>query len=173
MTLLLLLLLLLVAPVQAAIATALVRDPLAAPVLPVALIAAWAVTRGGTGDHEGCPEIWPAILLPAVVLGAASEERMGWFLLALLPAPALAAVGAARIRPRVTGFGRRLGIATGVAALGAMSYAVVLAVAAGLATDLPASSPSLLATGLGSAGLAAVAMLAFWPLRRRERSLFA
>lgn len=171
MTFLLPLLVLLVAPVQAAIATALVRDPLAAPVLPVALIAAWAATRGG--GEEGCHEIWPTVLLPAIVMGVASEERVGWFLLALLPAPALAAAGTRRIRPRVTGFGRRVSIATGVAALAAMSYAVVLAVAAGLVSDLPASSPSLLATGLGSGVLGAAGVLLFWPLRRRERSLFA
>ena len=171
MSLLLPLLVLLVAPVQAAIATALVRDPLAAPVLPAALIAAWAVTRGGAED--GCVEIWPAVLLPAVVLGAASEERVGWFLLALLPAPALAAYGSRRIRPRATGFSRRVSIAAGVAALAAMGYASILALAAGLLGDLPASNPSLLATGAGSALLAAVAVLAFWPIRRRERSLFA
>ncbi len=170
MSLLLPLLVLLVAPVQAAIATALVRDPLAAPVLPVALIAAWAATRGG---EDGCVEVWPAILMPAIVLGVASEERVGWFLLALLPAPLLASTGSRKIRPRITGFGRRVGIAAGVAALSAMGYSVVLAVAAGLVGDLPSSSPSLLATGVGSALLAAVAVLALWPLRRRNRGLFA
>ena len=79
MTWLLLALTLAAAPVQAAITTALFRDPLAAPVLPVALIAGWAVMRD-------VRETWPALILPAVVLGVTSEERVGWFLLSMLPA---------------------------------------------------------------------------------------
>lgn len=171
MTLILITLALLLAPVQAAISTALVRDPLAAPVLPVALVAAWAVIR--RGEDRRSEEVWPAIVLPAVVLGVASEERVGWFLLALLPAPALAAVGTRQIRPRVAGLLRRVGIAAGIAALGAMAYAVVLATAAGLFRELPSSAPSLLATGLGSALLASLTVVAFWPLRSRPRGLFS
>ena len=65
-----------------------------------------------------------------------------------------------------------MSLAAGAASLAAMAYAVVLAVAAGLARDLPASAPSLLATGLGSSLLATVAVVAFWPLRPRARGLF-
>ncbi|MCA9857533.1 MAG: hypothetical protein KC458_09675, partial [Dehalococcoidia bacterium] len=89
MAMVLVLLVVLSAPLQAAITTALVRDPLAAPVIPVVLVAAWGAVRRPD-------ETWPAILLPAVVLGVASEERVGWFLLALLPAPLIATLGAKR-----------------------------------------------------------------------------
>lgn len=165
MSAILVVLVLLSAPVQAAITTALFRDPLAAPVLPVALIAGWAVMRNAE-------ETWPALFLPAILLGAASEERMGWFLIALLPAPALAAAGVARIRPRVTGITRRLVIAGSVAALAALAYATVLSAAGGVLGHLGASAGGLLVAAAGSALLAMLAALAFWPLRPRERGLF-
>ena len=57
----------------------------AAPLLPVALIAAWTMARGER-------ELWPALLVVAAVMGVASSERIGWFLLALLPAALLAAL---------------------------------------------------------------------------------
>lgn len=166
MTALLVLLVLVTAPIQIAITTSLVRDPLAAPVLPVALIAAWAATRRPE-------ETWPAILLPAIVLGAASEERVGWFLLALLPGPLVAAVAVRRLRPRVNGLWRRISVAGGAGAAGAIAYGLVLAVAGGLGASLVTHAGPLLATGALSAAVAAVAALAFWPLRPRERDLFA
>lgn len=165
MSAILVLLVLLSAPVQAAITTALFRDPLSAPVLPAALIAGWAVTRNAE-------ETWPAIVLPAILLGAASEERAGWFLLALLPAPMLAAVGVSRIRPRVTGVTRRLVIAASVAALAGLGYVLILSVAGGVTADLGRSAAGLLVAAGGSAVLAVLAALAFWPLRPRERGLF-
>lgn len=161
----LVILVLLSASVQAAITTALFRDPLSAPILPIALIAGWSVMRGAE-------ETWPAIVLPAILLGAASEERMGWFLLALLPAPALAVAGVARIRPRVTGTTRRLVIAGSVAAVAALAYATILSVAGGVTGHLVASAGGLLVAASGSALLAMVAALVFWPLRPRERGLF-
>src|SRR5690606_17254960 len=121
---------------------ALVRDPLAAPVVPVALVLAWAAVRQPD-------ETWPAILLPAVVLGAASEERVGWFLLALLPAPLIASL-AVRGFKRATGFWRRVttaGVGGGVCAV---LYAVTLAVAGGIAGDLGERSGALAATALAS-----------------------
>lgn len=166
MTALLALLVLLSAPVQTAITTALFRDPLATPVLPVALIAAWASMRR-------VEETWPAVLLPAIVLGATSEERAGWFLLALLPAPALALAGSRRLRPRVSGIGRRLTVAATVGAGAACAYVTLLSLAGGVVRDLPAHAPAILAAAAGSALLAALAALALWPLRRRERGLFA
>jgi hypothetical protein len=165
-TALLALLVLATAPLQVAITTSLVRDPLAAPVLPVALIAAWAAARRPE-------EAWPAILLPAVVLGVASEERVGWFLVALLPAPLLAAFAVRRLRPRVNGLWRRVSAACAAAAGGAVAYALVLALAGGLGGTLYDHAGPLLATGVLSALLAGVATLGFWPLRPRERGLFA
>src|SRR5688500_12435934 len=54
------------------------------PLLPLAMLAAWAAARGPD-------EAW-AVLLPApLVLGLASDERVGWFVLALTPTPLLAA----------------------------------------------------------------------------------
>jgi len=161
----LMLLVLVSAPIQTAITTALFRDPIATPVVPVALIAAWASMRR-------VEETWPAILLPAIALGATSEERAGWFLLALLPAPALALLGTRRLRPRVTGIGRRLAVAATVAAAGACAYVVLLSAAGGVLTDLPAHAAALLAAAAGSAFLALLVALALWPLRRRDRGLF-
>lgn len=165
MSALLVVLVLLSAPVQAVITTAMFRDPLAAPVLPVALIAGWAVMRR-------VEETWPALILPAIVLGATSEERAGWFLIALLPAPVFAIAGVRRLKPRVSGMGRRLLTAAAIGAGGACAYAAVLGLAGGVIADLPRHASALLAAMAMSAVLATLAALAFWPLRRRERGLF-
>jgi len=153
------------APLQAAITTALVRDPLAAPVIPVALVAAWAAMRRPE-------ETWPAILLPAVILGVASEERVGWFLIALLPAPLVASVAVRRFRLNVTGFWRRVLTAGGAAALGATLYACTLAVVGGIGSELPARSGALMTTAIVSGLMATMVAALFWPLRRRQRGLF-
>jgi len=153
------------APLQAAITTALVRDPLAAPVIPVALVAAWAAVRRAE-------ETWPAILLPAVVLGVASEERVGWFLIALLPAPLIASVAVRRFRPKVTGFWRRTVTAGGAAALAAVLYASTLAVVGGIGGELPERAGALLATSVASGLLAVLVAACCWPLRPRSRGLF-
>lgn len=164
MPVLLVVLTLLASPVQAAIATSLVRDPLAAPVLPIALVAGWAAMRRAE-------ETWPAILLPAVVLGAASEERVGWFLVALLPAPLIAAVLVRRFK-RATGFWRRTLTAGGAAAAAAVLYACVLALAGGVGGELPERSGALVAAATASALVALVASACCWPLRPRRRGLF-
>lgn len=165
MTAILVLLALAAAPLQAAITTALVRDPLAAPVLPVALVTAWAAMRRPE-------ETWPAILLPAFVLGVASEERVGWFLLALLPAPLVASFAVRRFRPKVTGFWRRALTAGGSGALGALLYACTLAAVGGLAAELPARSGALFAASIVSGAIAIVVAACFWPLRPRQQGLF-
>nr|HRC62231.1 hypothetical protein [Dehalococcoidia bacterium] len=46
----------------------------AAPLLPVALLAAWGALRGPE-------EIWPALLVAPLPLALLSEQRLGWFLL--------------------------------------------------------------------------------------------
>lgn len=165
MTGLLVVLVLVVAPLQAVITTALVRDPLAAPVLPVVLVAAWASVRRAD-------ETWPAILLPALVLGVASEERIGWFLLALLPAPLVAAVAVRRFRRGVTGFWHRIGTAGIAAALGAIAYASLLAFAGGIGSELPGRAGALAATAFVTGILAVFVAVCCWPLRPRQRGLF-
>lgn len=132
---------------------------LAAPLLPVALIVAWTMARGER-------ELWPALLIVAAVLGVASSERIGWFLLALLPAAGLSAVVAATVS------GRRLAFAPATAALGALAYLAVLAVAGGGLARLPALSGSIAAAGAWTALAAALFALVLWPLQPRPRGLF-
>ena len=165
MAMVLVLLVVLSAPLQAAITTALVRDPLAAPVIPVVLVAAWGAVRRPD-------ETWPAILLPAVVLGVASEERVGWFLLALLPAPLIATLGAKRFKRHATGFWRRVTTAGLAAGAAAACYGTVLALAGGLLGELPERSGALLATATESGVLAVLVALCLWPFRPRQRGLF-
>ncbi len=152
--------------VQAAAIPALFAEPLAAPVLPAAVVAAWAIVRGPE-------ETWPALPLPAVILGALSDERMGWFLLALLPAPIFGALLAARARHVAAGVLRRSTWAAGAAAAAALLYGAVLAFAGGVAGDLPGATAEALAGALLTAGVAAVLALCAWPLRERQRGLFA
>lgn len=131
----------------------------AAPLLPVALIAAWATARGER-------EAWAAVLIASIVLGVASQERVGWFLLALLPAAGLSAVIAATL------VSRRLALAPAAAALGALAYLAVLATAGGGLDRLPAMSGSIAAAGAWTALVAAVFALVLWPLQPRPGGLF-
>ncbi|MEZ4554140.1 MAG: hypothetical protein AB7L91_09750 [Dehalococcoidia bacterium] len=140
---------------------ALFFDPSAAPLLPVALLAAWGALRGPG-------ELWPALLVAPLPLALLSEERLGWFLLALLPTAGLLV----RRRPdpdSLAQFAR----APLVAALGALGYLALLWLAAGDIRGLP----SALATLFGAALLTAIASTLFaallWPLRtRRAPGLF-
>ena len=66
-------------------------EPLAGPVLPVALLAGWTAMRR-------TKEAWPVPLVAAIVLGAVSEARTGMFVLALLPALGVATVARAAER---------------------------------------------------------------------------
>ncbi|GMU40278.1 MAG: hypothetical protein AMXMBFR23_11440 [Chloroflexota bacterium] len=152
--------------VQAGAAPALFADPLAAPVLPAILLVAWAALRGPQ-------ECWPAIPAPALILGVLSDERAGWFLLALLPAPLLGVVVLRRARRTGAGAVRRAAWSAAAAALAVLCYGGVLTLAAGVAGDLPASSAEAMAGVMLSALLGAALALAAWPLRRRERGLFA
>jgi hypothetical protein len=138
---------------------ALFLGSIAAPLLPVALIAAWTMARGER-------ELWPALLVVAAVLGVASSERVGWFLLALLPAAGLSAVIAATL------VSRRLALAPAAAALGALAYLAVLATAGGGLDRLPAMSGSIAAAGAWTALVAAVFALVLWPLQPRPGGLF-
>ncbi|MSQ42464.1 MAG: hypothetical protein EXR65_05450 [Dehalococcoidia bacterium] len=134
-------------------------DPAGAPLLPVALVAAWAAVR----DPR---ETWPAPLVAAVILGAASEQRVGWYLLALLPA---AAVGL--LAPEAAA--RRLALAPLAAAAGAGAYFALLLLAAGQRSAL-ALLPAAYAGALAWTALVALALAAaLWPWRRGGGGLFA
>lgn len=141
-------------------------QPLAAPVLPVALLAGWAAIRRPR-------EAWLAPLGAAAVLGAVSEGRVGLFLLALLPALALATL--ARLRER-RGEGtavRRLGLAAAAGAAGTLCYVLFLAVAAGTAAAVTSALPALLGGMAWTGLLAALLAGALWRVRTDSGGLFA
>jgi len=152
--------------VQAGAGPALFAHPLAAPILPAAIVVAWAAMRGPE-------ETWAALPLPAIVMGALSDERAGWFLIALLPAPLLGMVVSRRARRTGAGLVRRVAWSAAAAGGAALCYGLVLVVAAGVLGDLPSATGDaavgVLLTGLLGALLALLA----WPARRRERGLFS
>jgi len=148
---------------QLGVVPSLFLRPEGAPLIPVALFAGWVTVRGPS-------EVWAALLVAPAALGAASEERVGWFLLALLPT-ALVAITLPRGR-HPSGW-TSVALAAGTAVIGAALYTLTLAVAStriDLSTaGLEASSTAVLLTGLLAAGLAALLL----PLRRRSRGLFS
>ncbi len=132
----------------------------AAPLLPVALIAAW-------GTMRAADEVWPALLLAPIPLAVASEERLGWFLLALLPTAALL------LRQSPPESLQKLGQAPLAAALGALGYLVLLWVAAGEVRMLPSAAGLILGSAIMTAALATLLAAALWPVRaRRAPGLF-
>ncbi len=147
---------------QLAAVPSLFVDGAAAPLLPVALISAWAAARDGN-------ETWPVLLVVPVMLGVVSEERVGWFMLALLPSAALAL------------FTRQTDIASGVrrfarapldAAAGAVLYLSLLTLAAGRPAILAEMAGTYALAALWTAAAAALLAGALWPLRPRPRGLF-
>lgn len=133
------------------------------PVLPLALIACWGVLRRA---HE----VLPAALAVAVPLGVTSEERLGWFILAMLPlllALALAECGRQR--------GRGAAIAAAVAGSGSLACGLVLLLAAGQPRAIPSEMPALLAASSVTALLTGLGVLLLWRWRARTRTqgLFA
>jgi hypothetical protein len=166
MTALLVFLAALSALVQGAAAPMLFVEPLAAPVLPAALIAAWAVMRGAD-------EAWPALLLPAVILGTLSDERAGWFLIAMLPAPALGMLIAARAKRTGAGMTRRALWAASAAAVAALAHGLVLALAGGVVAEVPRIAAPVVGGVLLTALAALLLAPLMWPLRTRERGLFS
>ena len=110
------------------------------------------------------------------MLGVASEERAGWFLLAMLPAAALIeGAAAARAAPSAAArpSGSALPSAWGLllvpaaAGLGAALYQGLLQLAAGELGALGGDREAVLAAAAWTAALAGVAALLAWPLRRR------
>jgi len=131
----------------------------AAPLLPVALIAAWAAVREAD-------ESWPLLLTVPATLGVASQERVGWFMIALIPAAALALAAG-----RGNG-ARRLVLAPVAAAAGALLYLALLRLAAGHAATLPEALASHFAAALWTAVAAGAMVAVLQSLRARERGLF-
>ena len=131
----------------------------AAPMLPVALVAAW-LARGEAAD------LTPGLLLMAFALGVASEERVGWLLVAMLPTGAL--VLALELRRELPGPLRAALAACG----GALVYGVLVSLAAG-AAPLPSNDAQVVVGGALWTALAAIALAAVLrPLQPRAPRLF-
>lgn len=130
-------------------------DPRAVPLIPLAVLAGWSVARG-------FGEVVPGLLGAALVLGAASEDRAGWFILAMLPAAALLAAG--DLVPPL----RRLALAPAAAGVGAGAYTVLLYAASGRFDLLGVHNEEAAGLVLWTGGLAVVFALLAWPLRPRE-----
>ncbi len=130
--------------------------PLAAPVLPLIVIAGWGAARG-------LGETVPAAALAAIVLGVSSEERAGWFLLAMLPTAALL-LPASALR-----HWERLLLAPVAAALGVVAFQAMLRFSGGLAALSRAQQDDLYEGALLSAVaaliLAAVLAAGGWALQ--------
>ena len=145
----------------------------AAPLLPVVLLAAWGSARDPI-------ETVPAAIVSAAALGTVSSERVGWFLLALLPtivAAFTARAGLDRVpggRPGLDA-ARARGPSFPAAALlgaGAAAYVALLTIASGDVGLFPELLGSIAGTAAWSAGLAAVLAPLLRPLRRERRGLF-
>jgi hypothetical protein len=147
---------------QLAAVPSLFADGAVAPLLPVALISAWAAARDGN-------ETWPVLLVVPVALGVVSEERVGWFMLALLPSAALASF--MRQTDGVSGV-RRFVRAPLAAAAGAVLYLSLLTLAAGRPAALADAAGSYALAALWTAAAAALLAAALWPLQPRPRGLF-
>jgi hypothetical protein len=130
----------------------------AAPLLPIALLAAWSAMRGAATT-------WPALVAVATTLGVASDQRIAWFLLALLPTVALA-VAFADPGLRVAQARRPLHAAA-VAAAGSAAYLATLLVAGGDARALAHAMPAFVAAATSTAVIAALSAAALWPVRTR------
>ena len=156
--------------------------PLAAatPLLPVVLLAAWGSARDPI-------ETVPAAVGSAAALGAISSERVGWYLLALLPtivAAYTARAGLERVpgaRPGLDGAPERGGdpsfpaaalLAAAAAAAGSAAYLALLTIASGDVGLFPELLGSIAGTAAWSAGLAAALAPLLRPLRRERRGLF-
>lgn len=143
----------------------------AAPLLPVAIIAAWAAARHAR-------ELWPALLLCAVLLGVTSEGRTGAYLLALL-APTVLALTVQPLldeRRRTVTWLQRLGGSALIGGGGALLYVLVLAVGDGrprLALTALTAPHALVGGMLWTAGAAGALAVALWPIRARPGGLFS
>ncbi len=167
----------LAAALQIGVLPELEAHPLGVPPVSIALIAGWCAMR--TADAT-----WPVLLITPLMAGALSEERTGWFLLALLPAAILGAVltqpwtaeharGSGSHGAGPMGLLPRLGIAALVASCGTVLYAAVLTLASGRPALLFEASSQVLTAATSTVVFALVIALVLWPLRPRARGLFA
>ena len=156
---------LLFALLQASAMPLLFLDPIAAPSLPIALIAAWAIAREPR-------EVAPALLLTGIVLGVLSAERVGWFVLALVPAAAVA-IPLEPLLSRPEGAPPRWLVAGAVAGLAVVIYTTLLAVAGGAAIEVAAAGDALLAAALVTAVLTVPMAAVLARTRARDVGLFA
>lgn len=141
-------------------------QPLAAPVLPVALLAGWAAIRRPR-------EAWPAPLAAAAVLGTVSDLRVGAFLLALLPVLAIATAVRLRERRGEATALRRLALAAVAGSLGTACYVLILSFAAGTAPALSEGIVALLKGMACTAAIATILAAMMWRLRTDSGGLFA
>ena len=152
--------------VQVGAVPAAFAQPLAAPVLPIALLAGWSAIRRPR-------EAWPVPVAAAIVLGAVSEARVGVFVLALLPA--LVIVTLVRLRER-RGEGtalRRLALAAVAGGVGALCYVAFLSAADRNVVALTHAVPSLFIGMLWTGLLAMIVGAALWRVRTSSGGLFA
>ncbi|MEX2445886.1 MAG: hypothetical protein WD734_00990 [Dehalococcoidia bacterium] len=152
------------AVVQVGVLPAAVGHPLAAPVLPAALIAGWGAARPPR-------EVWPAPVIAAVVLGSVSELRVAAVLLALLPAACLA-VAFRTPRRQGSRLLRPLLLALGGGAAGAICYVALLAVTTGEAWVLAAEVSAIAGAALWTAVIAMTLAALVWPFGRPRTGLF-
>lgn len=151
---------------QVGVVPAAFAQPLAAPVLPVALLAGWAAIRR---PHEA----WPIPLAAAVVLGTVSEARVGMFVLALLPALILVTLARVRERRGEATIPRRLALAAVAGATGAVCYVLLLSVAGGTTDALAPALLALLAGMAWTGVLATILAASLWRMRADSGGLFA
>ncbi len=114
---------LLAALVQVAFLPAVVSTGWAAPIVPCAVVAAWTAAR----RPEGAAVV---ALAAALVLGAISVERAGWFIVALLPALGTA-MSLESVAPTARSLGARSVRAVASAGVGAFGYLIALALVGG------------------------------------------
>ena len=147
---------------QLGAAPVLFADARSAPLLPLALLAGWSAARGFGA-------VAPGLIGAALVLGLASEDAAGWFVLAMAPGAALLA--AADAAPP----SRRLALAPAAAALGAAAYAATLYAASGRLDLLGVHADAAIQATAWTGAIAAACALAAWRLRPRapETGLFA
>lgn len=150
---------------QVALVPAVASNGWAAPVLPCAVVAAWAVSRR--------PEAATLVALTsALVLGAISVERAGWFLVALLPAVGLAMLLDA-LAPAARNLPARVARAAAGAAAGTLGYLATLALAGGHLGALIAASSDAAGAAAMTALVATVLVVVLSPLRPRAPGPYA
>lgn len=150
---------------QVSVLPLLFLDPWSAPLLPVAVVAAWSINRSPD-------DVWLALLPAALLPGVVSTQRIGWFLVALLP---VALAGAALAQSRANeehGLLWRLPASAAVAGLGTLGYLLLLAAVGRELTASLQAAPAIASATLGTSALAALLAPLLQP-RKRRHGLFA